>query len=107
MSYEAPKPDSLDDFEQKVALALQSTELSIPLRLRQRVIGSVRDGSRREQPSNRWAFAAAVAAGVFVWLHVSYYASLAAQSEFAAIQPKASVSVGNDGMWRIPWNPAS
>lgn len=48
-----------------------------PADLRRRVIGQVRAGVRQERSAARWAFAAALAAAVLVWVNLSLSATQA------------------------------
>lgn len=67
-------PPELEQLERDLA---DRPRLDPPAELRQRVIGGVRAELRRDGPRNGWAFAAAVAAVVLVWLNLSLSATLA------------------------------
>ena len=68
--FEEPIPPDLRQVELDVGSLMQFTP---PVEFGHRLIGAVRSELRRERAAANWKFAIGLAAGAFLWLHLSFY----------------------------------
>jgi hypothetical protein len=85
--FEEPLPLDLEQVEQNVGSLMRFNPQP---ELGRRIVDAMHGEIRRERNVGRWRFALGLAAGVFVWLHVSFYA--ASITEFHMSETRAALS---------------
>jgi hypothetical protein len=57
-----------------------------------RIIGAMRNEMRRERTAARWKFSLGLAAGAFLWLHLSFYVAPVTDFHFRSSLPARGMS---------------
>lgn len=79
MMFDEPLSPDLRHVEQEIITLLsQSPEINIS----HRIIETVRSEMRRQRITANWKFAVGLAAGAFLWLHLSFYVTPVTDFQF-------------------------
>jgi hypothetical protein len=84
-----PLPPDLRKVEQEIVSWMRFTPSEAE---DHRIIGAVHDELRRERIAARWIFAARLTAGVFLWLHLSFYVASITDFHFSDAPPVMPVN---------------
>jgi hypothetical protein len=82
--FDEPLPPELIRVEQDVSSWMRWEP---PAEFGRRVIGAIRGELRRERRAANWKFALGLAAGAFLWLHLSFYAAAVTNFHFHDMPP--------------------